>query len=58
MDERIKELVVISMRLEGRNHCIVSRLLDQFLLARIDPECCACFQLACAGLSTSQAPLD
>jgi len=39
------------------NRSIVSRLLDQFLVARIDPEPCACLQLACACLSTSQAEL-
>jgi len=49
--------VVIWMRLEGMNRCIVSRLLDQFLVARIDPEPCACVQLACACLKTSRAAL-
>jgi hypothetical protein len=39
------------------NRCIVSRLLDQFLVARIDPEPCACVQHACACLSTSRAAL-
>ena len=33
---------------------IVSRLVDQFLVARIDPEPCACVQLACVYLSTSR----
>jgi hypothetical protein len=39
------------------NRCIVSRLLDQCLVARIDPESCACLQLAWACLSTSRAAL-
>jgi len=50
-------LVVIWMRLEGMNRWIVSGLLDQCLVARIDPEACACLQLACACLSTSRAAL-
>ena len=50
-------IVVIWMRLEGMNRCIVSRLLDQFLVARIDPEPCACLQLECACLSRSRAAL-
>jgi len=36
------------------NRGIVSRHLDQLLIARIGPEPCACLQLACACLSTSR----
>jgi hypothetical protein len=34
------------------NRCIVSKLLDQSLVARIDPEPCDRVQLACACLRT------
>ena len=49
----VSRSVVIWMRLEEMNRCIVSRLLDHFLLASINPEPCACLQLARACLSTS-----
>ena len=49
--------VVIWMRLQGMNRCIVSRLLYQFLVARIGRESCACVHLACACLSTTRAAL-
>jgi len=39
------ENIVPSMRVEGMNHCIVSRLLDYVLLTRIDPKPCACIHL-------------
>ena len=45
----VSKVVMIWVRLEGMNCCIFSRLLDQFLVARIDPEPCACVQLACAS---------
>ena len=39
------------------NRCILSRLLGQLLLARINPEPCACFQLARSCLSKSRESL-
>jgi len=50
------ELSLIYMILEGMNLRILSRLLEHFLLVRIDPKPCSCLQLASAGVLQCVTP--